>query len=75
MARITLNDLSPAVRDQVMAQHGLAPSKGIASKKVKPKQIGAALSPYADLLGNALDTRFPAQMNGLLHLSMGSMCH
>lgn len=62
MARITLNDLSPAVRDQVMAQHGLAPCKGIASKKVKPKQIGAAISPYADFLGDKLDTGFPGRM-------------
>jgi Protein of unknown function (DUF559). len=56
MARLTLADLAPAVREQVMAQYGMVP------KKVKPKQIGAALSPYADLLGNALDARFPARM-------------
>ncbi len=61
MARLTLADLSPAIREQVMAQHGmhgLAPSKG----KVKPKHICAALSPYADRLGEALDARFPGRM-------------
>ncbi|MHB8366759.1 MAG: endonuclease domain-containing protein [Acidithiobacillus sp.] len=61
MARLTLADLSPAVREQVMAQHGLVPCKSGASK-VKPKQIGAAISPYADLLGDKLDTGFPGRM-------------
>ena len=62
MARLTLADLSPAIREHVMAQYGmtglLAPSKG----KVKPKHIGVALSPYADRMGEALDARFPGRM-------------
>ena len=65
MARLTLADLSPAIREQVMAQYGVAPCKGIRPKKkrpVKPKQIGAALSPYADRLGDTLDIRFPGRM-------------
>ncbi|MHB1630701.1 MAG: endonuclease domain-containing protein [Acidithiobacillus sp.] len=62
MARLTLADLSPAVREQVMAQYGMAPMLAARPKKVKPKQIGAALSPYADLLGDALDARFPGRM-------------
>ena len=79
MARLTLADLSPAIREQVMAQHGLAPwscgrregvapckgvapCQGVTLKKVKPKQIRASLSPYADHLGDALDASFPARM-------------
>lgn len=58
MGRLSISDLPPAVREQVMAQHGLAPCKG----KVKPKHVGAALSPYADRLGEALDARFPGRM-------------
>jgi very-short-patch-repair endonuclease len=57
MARLTLNDLSPAMREQVMAQYA------IASKKTKAKkQARATLSPYADLLGDKLDTGFPGRM-------------
>ncbi len=33
MARLTLADLSPAIREQVMAQHGLAPCKGVSPCK------------------------------------------
>lgn len=84
MARLTLADLSPAIREQVMAQYAIVPKKVLSAdapagpagsdrcdasadallrtKKVKTKQIGAALSPYADLLGDALDTRFPVRM-------------
>ncbi len=61
MARLTLADLPPAIREQVIAQHGLVSCKGGASK-VKPKQVGAALSPYAERLGNTLDARFPSRM-------------
>jgi very-short-patch-repair endonuclease len=52
MARLTLADLSPSVREQIMAKHGI----------VKPKQAGSSLSPYADRLGAVLDTRFPSRM-------------
>jgi very-short-patch-repair endonuclease len=59
MPRIALNDLPPDVRDRVLAQQGLSTS---ALKKVKPKQIGAVVSPYADILGRVLDDRFPGRM-------------
>jgi len=59
MPRILLDDLPSDVRDQVVAQYGLL---NPASKKVKPKQIGSAISPYADRLGKALDDRFPGRM-------------
>lgn len=59
MARLTLADLSPAIREQVMAQHGIRTKE---KRLVKPKHIGAALSPYADRLGGALDARFPGRM-------------
>jgi len=59
MPRIALNDLPPDVRDRVLAQQGLSTS---ALKKVKPKQIGAVVSPYADILGRVLDNRFPGRM-------------
>lgn len=59
MARIVLNDLPPAIRDQVAVKYGLST---LAPKKVKPKQIGAAISPYADMLGKVLDDRFPGRM-------------
>ncbi|MDA8375717.1 MAG: DUF559 domain-containing protein [Planctomycetia bacterium] len=62
MARVTLNELPPAVRDQVIARYGISLTKTNKAKKVKPKQIGVAISPYADLLGDALATRFPARM-------------
>ena len=67
MSRITLNDLSPAIREQVMAQYGLHQyglhQYGIPSKKAKAKkQARATLSPYADMLGDALDARFPGRM-------------
>ena len=62
MARLTLADLSPVIREQVMAQYGLH-QYGIPSKKAKAKkQARATLSPYADMLGNALDARFPGRM-------------
>ncbi len=62
MARLTLADLSPAMREQVMAQYGLH-QYGITPKKAKAKkQARATLSPYADLLGDKLDTGFPGRM-------------
>ena len=68
MARLTLADLSPAIREQVMAQYGIPLKKAKASeaskkrRPVKPKQIAAALSPYADMLGDKLDAGFPGRM-------------
>jgi very-short-patch-repair endonuclease len=59
MPRIALNDLPPDVRDRVLAQQGLSNRN---PKKVRKKQIGAAISPYADKLGKALDDRFPGRM-------------
>ncbi|MBU2767630.1 DUF559 domain-containing protein [Acidithiobacillus ferrivorans] len=62
MARLTLADLSPAMREQVMAQYGLH-QYAITPKKAKAKkQARATLSPYADLLGDKLDTGFPGRM-------------
>ncbi|QQD71907.1 hypothetical protein [Acidithiobacillus ferrivorans] len=57
MARLTLADLSPAMREQVMAQYAIAPKKAKAKKQAR-----ATLSPYADLLGDKLDTGFPGRM-------------
>ena len=60
MARLTLADLPPAMREQVMAQYGGA---HVSLSKAKPgKKAGAPISPYADLLGDALDARFPGRM-------------
>lgn len=57
MARLTLADLSPAMREQVMAQYAIAPKKAKAKK-----QASNSISPYADLLGDKLDTGFPGRM-------------
>lgn len=62
MARITLKDLPPAIREQVIARYGVSPAKAKAPGKIKPKQVGAAVSPYAERLGDALDACFPARM-------------
>jgi very-short-patch-repair endonuclease len=66
MARLTLADLSPAMREQVMAQYGLhqhgLPAKKKRAVKMRTDQVSAAVSPYADLLGDKLDTGFPGRM-------------
>ena len=56
MSKIKLSDLPSAIRVQVMAQYD------IPQKRIRAKQVGAALSPYADRLGDALAARFPARM-------------
>lgn len=66
MARLQLSDLPQAIREQVIAQHGLQPTglqpTWLDAKKMKSRQIGVAPSPYADCLGEALDARFPGRM-------------
>lgn len=59
MAKLSLSDLPSAIREQVIARHGLeATTRG----HIKAKADGGPLSPYADKLGGALDLRFPGRM-------------